>query len=141
MQVTSNFSITKNVLCSIKDRNHHKSFIIFVIAKILSIYASLRFLHLVKQNGNIIQSGKNAGYQHFFPFPENSSEGLSSANPSYMKLEGCPGTACQVCMTLTLTLGQPEPMFQMAHSLMKNNCANLYRTRFKIEGVKVWTKI
>ena len=42
-----------------------------------------------------------------------------------LRLEGCPGTTCRARMTLTL--GLPEHMFQIAHLfMMENSCANLY---------------
>ena len=49
------------------------------------------------------------------------------------KLEWCPGT-CQA--HITLTLGLPEKMFQMAPLLkVENNCANLYWNPSKTVGV------
>ena len=65
------------------------------------------------------------------PFENNTGNG---------KQDSCQGTTCQA--HVTLTLGLPEQMFQMAHVLMmENNCTNLYENPSKIVGVMVQTKI
>ena len=57
-----------------------------------------------------------------------------------IRLDGCPGTTCRACMSLTVGLSKQKS--QMAHLLMMENThANLYWNPSKIVGVTVRTKM
>ena len=57
-----------------------------------------------------------------------------------VKLEGCPGSTCRACMTLTFDL--PKLNLQMGHlPMMENNCVKLFCNPSTIVEVLEWTNL